>query len=57
MAERLFRELEQGDYNPAGIISMFEDEEEQRAAASLFHTKLPELTTGQEREKAFHDIG
>lgn len=56
VAERLFRELEQGDYNPAGIISMFEDEEEQREAASLFHTSLPELTTGQERAKAFHDI-
>ena len=56
VAKRLFQELEQGDYNPAGIISMFEDEEEQREAAALFHTSLPELTTGQEREKAFHDI-
>jgi len=56
VADRLFRELEQGDYNPAGIISMFEEEEEQREAAALFHTNLPELTTGQEREKAFHDI-
>lgn len=56
VAERLFQELEQGNYNPAGIISMFEDEEEQREAAALFHTSLPELTTGQERAKAFHDI-
>lgn len=56
VAERLFQELEEGNYNPAGIISMFEDEEEQREAASLFHTSLPELTTGQERAKAFHDI-
>ena len=56
VAERLFRELEQGNYNPAGIISMFEDEEEQREAASLFHTNLPELSTRQERAKAFHDI-
>ena len=56
VAERLFRELEQGNYNPAGIISMFEDEEEQREAASLFHTNLPELGTGKERAKAFHDI-
>ena len=56
VAERLFRELEQGNYNPAGIISMFEDEEEQREAASLFNTNLPELGTGQERAKAFHDI-
>jgi len=56
VAERLFEELGQGKYNPAGIISMFEDEEEQREAASLFHTNLPEMTTVQEREKAFHDI-
>lgn len=56
VAERLFQELGQGNYNPAGIISMFEDEGEQREAASLFHTSLPELSTGQEREKAFHDI-
>uniref|UniRef100_UPI00405795CF DNA primase n=1 Tax=Acetatifactor sp. TaxID=1872090 RepID=UPI00405795CF len=56
VAERLFAELNQGTYNPAGIISMFEDEEEQREAASLFHTTLPELTTVQEREKAFKDI-
>jgi len=40
----------------AGIISMFEDEEEQREAAELFHTTLPELSTRQERERAFHDI-
>jgi len=57
VAERLFQELEEGGYNPAGIISMFQDEEEQREAASLFHTSLPEqLTTRQEREKALHDI-
>jgi len=56
VAERLFADLKQGTYNPAGIISMFEDEEEQREAASLFHTNLPQLTTVQEKEKAFHDI-
>ncbi len=56
VTERLFADLEQGNYNPAAIISMFEDEEEQKEAASLFHTSLPELTTLQEKEKAFHDI-
>ena len=34
----------------------FTEEEEQRIAASLFNTNLPELTTAQEKEKAFHDI-
>lgn len=56
VAERLFADLEQGSYQPAGIISMFEDEERQREAASLFNTNLPRLDTGKEREKAFHDI-
>ena len=36
--------------------SMFEDEEEQKQAAELFHTSLPKLQTGQEKEKALHDI-
>lgn len=56
VAERLFADLEQGQFNPAGIISMFEDEEQQSEAAALFHTNLPQLETTQEREKAFHDI-
>ncbi len=56
VAERLFGDLEQGVFNPAGIISTFEDEEEQREAAELFNTNLPRLETGQDREKAFHDI-
>ncbi len=56
VAVRLFQSLEEGVFQPAGLISMFEDEDEQREAAALFHTNLPELNTGQEREKAFHDI-
>ena len=56
VAERLFADLAAGNYNPAAIISMFEDEDEQREAASLFHTNLPRLETKQEREKALHDV-
>lgn len=56
VAERLFADLANGNYNPAAIISMFTDEEEQRQAAELFNTSLPEINTPQEREKAFHDI-
>lgn len=56
VAERLFQDLEEENFQPAGIISMFEDEDEQREVAALFNTSLPQLTTGQEREKAFHDI-
>ena len=56
VAERLFTDIENGNYNPAGIISMFTDENEQREAAALFNTKIEALNTKQEKEKAFHDI-
>ena len=56
VAEKLFEGLERGEMNPASIISMFTDEEEQREVASVFNTKLMALSTKQEREKAFHDI-
>ena len=56
VADRLFEELEQGNINPASIISMFEEEEDQRDAASLFHTKLERLESTAEQEKALHDI-
>lgn len=56
VAEKLFVDLKQNVVNPASIISMFQEEEQQREAASLFNTKLYELETKQEQEKAFHDI-
>lgn len=56
VAERLFQDLQAGTYNPAAIISTFPDEEQQRMAAELFNTSLPELSTVQEKEKAFRDI-
>ena len=56
VAKRMFEDIEQNRLNPAGIINMFEDEKDQSEAASLFTTKLPELETDQEKEKAFHDI-
>ena len=56
VADRLFEELEKGNINPASIVSMFEEEEDQREAASLFHTKLERLESTAEQEKALHDI-
>lgn len=56
VAEKLFADLNEGKYNPAAIISMFTDEEEQREVASIFNTKLEALETISEKEKAFHDI-
>lgn len=56
VATRLFADMDGGTFNPAAIINTFEEEEEQRAVAEIFHTTLPELNTRQEKEKAFHDI-
>lgn len=56
VAERLFADVEAGNYNPAAIVSMFEDEQQQREAAALFNTKVEALETKQEKERAFHDI-
>lgn len=54
-ARVLFEQYEEGAVNPAKIISMFTDEEQQREVASLFHTRLGELETSQEREKALKE--
>ncbi|MDD3659848.1 MAG: DNA primase, partial [Lachnospiraceae bacterium] len=56
VAEKLFADLKEAKMNPASIISMFTDEEEQREVASLFNTKVEQLETLQEKEKAFRDI-
>lgn len=55
-AERLFEDMNQGVLSPASIISMFDDEEEQRRVASLFNTKVSEISTKQEKERALQDI-
>lgn len=56
VAQILFRQLEEGKLNPAQIISCFTNEEEQREVAALFNTKLSEIASKQEREKALRDI-
>lgn len=56
VAEKLFEQLEAANLNPAGIISLFTDEEEQREVAELFNTKLEAVESRQEKEKAFKDI-
>ncbi len=52
VAELLYRQYEEGDVNPARIISHFTDEESQRQAASLFNTSIGPLATDKEQEKA-----
>ncbi len=56
VADKLFEGLEKGEVNAAAIISLFPEEEEQRQVASLFNTKLVEMESQKEKEKAFHDV-
>ena len=51
-ARMLYEQKEQRQVNPALIISRFEDEEEQRQVAELFHAGIRELETPAERNKA-----
>ena len=52
VAQLLFEQYEKGEVNPAKIMNHFTEEEEHREAASLFNTRIKELTTKQEQEKA-----
>lgn len=63
VAEKLFEGIKQGNFEAASLISMFDDEEEQKEVALLFNTKLTglngiplELDDGIDKDKAFHDI-
>lgn len=51
-AELVFSQHQEGKISPAGIISMFVEEEQQREIAGLFHARLKEVTTPAEKEKA-----
>lgn len=55
VAELLYQQYEDQDVNPAKIMNHFTDEEEHREVASLFHTKIKELTTVKEQEKALQE--
>lgn len=54
-AQILYEQQESGMVNPAKIISMFEDEEEQREIAELFHARINEIETKADREKALKE--
>ena len=56
VTDLLFAQLQEGAVNPAKIISCFTNEDEQREVAALFHTKLEELESQAEQEKALKDI-
>ena len=55
VAALLYEQYEEKDVNPARIMNHFTDEEEHREVASLFQTKIRELTTISEQEKALKE--
>ena len=52
VAEQVFSQYQEGRLNPAGIVSMFTEEEQQREIAALFNARLKEVVTPAEKEKA-----
>ena len=54
VAELLYEQYAEGELNPAKILNHF-TEEMHREAASLFHTRIRELSTKQEREQALEE--
>ena len=46
---------QQGKLNPAGILSRFENAEEQREAAAVFNAQLKQVETREENEKALQE--
>ncbi len=51
-AEIVFSQYQEGELNPAGIVSMFTEEDKQREIAALFNARLEEIVTPAEKEKA-----
>lgn len=55
-AEVLFAQYEEsGVPNPAKIVSMFENEEEQREIAGLFNARIQKVETKEDRDKALKE--
>lgn len=55
VAGMLFQQIENGEINPAKIISTFEQEEEQKEVAGLFHRPLRKELSKLEKERVLND--
>lgn len=54
VAVRLYEQLDNGQINPAAIISTFDDGETQKKVASIFNRELAEELNDSERERALN---
>ena len=55
VAGLLYQQRKEGEIQPARIMNAFTDEEEHREVAGLFHTRIKELTSLREEEKALKE--
>lgn len=55
VAKLLYEQYESEDINPAKILNYFTEEEEHHQVAGLFHTKIQQLKTKEEQEKALQE--
>lgn len=55
VAKLLYEQYESKDINPAKILNYFTEEEEHHQVAGLFHTKIQQLKTKEEQEKALQE--
>ena len=54
-AQILYEQKQRGAVNPAAIISMFADVEEQQEISDLFHARIEQVESKAEKEKALKD--
>ncbi len=55
VAELLYEQYDEGEVDPARILNHFQDAGQHQEAASLFHTRLDQLTTKKDQEKALKE--
>ncbi len=55
VAEEVFAQYRDGQPDPAKIIGLFTDGQQQSEAAGIFHARLPEVTTREEKAKALKE--
>jgi DNA primase len=56
VAKEVFDRIGDGSFVPARILDLAQDEEEQNQIAEILNTELVEITSPEERRKAFKDI-
>ena len=56
VANILFAQLDKNSPNPADIISMFDDEEDQRRVAEAFHQNVGDLDSVEMKKGALKDL-